>query len=310
MQHDEANLREEFRFLAGDAARVGRSSPLPAVDRVHIDTPSGTLSALRFDGATPPKLITLHGAGLNAHSFDPFVLALDVPTVSIDLPGHGRSDWRDDANYSPAIMAPDIAAAISQLAPRPGGVALLGHSLGGLTAAVIAATHPGLVSRLIIVDITPGISPSGDASSVMEFITGKRSYDSVDEIVDRAIDFGIGHDRVALTRGVTLNTRVREDGRLEWTHHFAHLDSLPRGASADPRPYAPLWGPLRAVASAGTSITLVRAESGMVSDALEDEWRRELPPSNVVSVAGPHNLHEAAPRELADAIRLLISPGG
>lgn len=304
MQHDEALHDDEFRFVASDAARVGRSEALPAVNRVSVDTPSGTVSALRFD-TVEPVIVALHGAGLNAHSFDPFFLALGAPGLAVDLPGHGRSTWRADANYHPALMAPDVAAALAALAPGR-GVALLGHSLGGLTASLVAATHPELVSQLIVVDITPGVSPSSDASSVMEFITGKRSYTTVDEIVDRAIAFGIGHDRAALTRGVTLNTRVREDGKLEWTHHFAHLDALPSSASGDPHPYAPLWKPLRDLEAAGTPVTLVRAASGMVSDELEAEWRKLLPGSTVVTIDGPHNLHEAAPSELATAIRALL----
>lgn len=297
---------DEFRFLPGDAARVGRSAALPEVDRVSLDTASGTVSALRFDPSAPPRIVTLHGAGLNAHSFDPFMLALDVPGVSIDLPGHGRSDWRDDADYGPAAIAPAVAEALQQLVDPKTPVVLLGHSLGGLTAAIVAALLPEYVARLVIVDITPGISPSNDASSVLEFITGQRSYETLDEIVDRAIAFGIGHDRAALTRGVALNTRVRSDGRLEWTHHFAHLDALPSSGSTDPLPYAPLWQAIETVEAGETPVSLVRAESGMVGAELASEWHDRFPRSEVVSVAGPHNLHEAAPVELAEAIRLLL----
>lgn len=297
---------DEFRFLPGDAARVGRSAALPEVDRVSLDTASGAVSALRFDPSAAPRIVTLHGAGLNAHSFDPFMLALDVPGVSIDLPGHGRSDWRDDADYAPAAIAPAVAEALQQLVDPKSPVVLLGHSLGGLTAAIVAALLPEYVARLVIVDITPGISPSNDASSVLEFITGQRSYETLDEIVDRAIAFGIGHDRAALTRGVALNTRVRSDGRLEWTHHFAHLDALPSGGSTDPLPYAPLWQAIETAEAGETPVSLVRAESGMVGAELAAEWRDRFPRSEVVSVAGPHNLHEAAPVELAEAIRLLL----
>lgn len=292
----------EFRFLTSDAARVGHAGAIPAVDRVPIDTADGVVSALRFMPDEAPRIITLHGAGLNAHSFDPFLLALGVPAASIDLPGHGRSEWRADADYGPGTIAPAVASAIRELA---GGspVVLLGHSLGGLTAMVVAATHPELVEHLIVVDITPGVSPSGDAGSVAEFITGQRDYGSVDEIVDRAIAFDIGHDRAALTRGVELNTRRRPDGRLEWTHHFAHLDTLPSGTSKDPHPYALLWEVLRAVAA---PVTLIRAENGIVATSLADEWEREMPDSAVTQVAGPHNVHEAAPVELARAVAPLL----
>ncbi|GAA1634386.1 alpha/beta hydrolase [Leucobacter chromiireducens subsp. solipictus] len=293
---------DEFRFLVSDAARVARAAPLPEVRRITVPVSDGrVLSGLAFDPAQPPRLVVLHGAGLNAHSFDPVLLALDVPALAIDLPGHGRSDWRADADYRPDHLAIDIATALETLAPEP--VVLLGHSLGGLTAALVAAARPELVRELVIVDITPGVSPGGDAGAVAEFIGGQRDFGSIDEIVDRAVRFGIGSDRAALTRGVALNTRRRPDGRLEWTHHFAHLNGI--SASDDPFPYAPVWGSLQ---SLELPITLVRASAGMVSAALAAEWTAQLPASTLVEVPGPHNLHEAAPTELAAVLRPLLGP--
>lgn len=290
----------EFRFLPGDAARVGRTSALPTVARVSARvSEERTLSALSFDAPSPPELVALHGAGLNAHSFDPLFLALGVPALALDLPGHGRSDWRADGDYRPDHLAGDVEAALEQLAPAP--VVLLGHSLGGLTAALVAAARPELVRALVIVDITPEVSPQRDAGSITEFIRGQREFGSVEEIVDRAIAFGIGSDRTALTRGVTLNTRTRADGRLEWTHHLAHLPEVMPGAPAleDPQPYAPIWASLQTV---NVPILLVRASHGLISPVLEAEWQEQLPDARVTTVSGPHNLHEAAPTELAAVV--------
>ncbi|MBL3698385.1 alpha/beta fold hydrolase [Leucobacter luti] len=294
---------DEFRFLASDAARVGRTGPLPQVARVAVPVGDGrALSGLAFEPGTPPRLVALHGAGLNAHSFDPMLLALDAPAVALDLPGHGRSDWRADADYRPDHLADDIVTALETLAPEP--VVLLGHSLGGLTAALAAAARPELVRALVIVDITPGVSPQGDAGAIAEFISGQRDFGSIAEIVERAIAFGIGSDREALTRGVALNTRHRPDGRLEWTHHFAHLDGL-SPASDDPHPYAQIWASLQTLEAPPI---LIRASHGMVDAALAAEWAEQLPASRIETLTGPHNLHEAAPRELAAALAQII-PG-
>lgn len=293
---------DEFRFLNGDAARVGRTDPLPSVSRVSAGTADHrTVSGLSFDGALAPELVTLHGAGLNAHSFDPMLLALGRPALALDLPGHGRSSWRDDADYRPDHLAVDIADAIEQLAPEP--VTLLGHSLGGLAAALTAAARPELVRQVILVDMTPGVSPARDAGVVREFIQGQRDFGSIAEIVERAERLGIGRDRSALTRGVTLNTRLRPDGRLEWTHHLAHLDGLPAaGDPEDPQPYAQIWASLE---SLDIPIALIAASTGMLTTDHVDQWRQVLPHSAVITLSGPHNLHEAAPRELADAVRSL-----
>ena len=322
---------DEFRFLAGDAARVGRSDPIPAVTRVAARLADGrTVSGLSFSNSadsssrssddardatgTGPNVVALHGAGLNAHSFDPALLALNLPALALDLPGHGRSDWRSDASYRPDTLAADTIAALEQLAP--GRSTLIGHSLGGLTAAIIAAQRPDLVQRLIIIDITPGVSASRNSSSVTEFIAGQRDFASLDEMVERAVQFGIGSDRTALMRGVALNSRQRADGRFEWTHHFAHLASMSSAATAsstDPgstpvsdTPYAPIWAALEAAAAHGIPVTLVRASHGMVSEEQAAEWLERLPESHVITIDGPHNLHEAAPAELASQVRAIM----
>ncbi|WP_024356346.1 alpha/beta fold hydrolase [Leucobacter chironomi] len=290
---------DEFRFLTGDAARVHRTAPLPRVERVSARVTDGrAMSGLRFGAPEDPELVVLHGAGLNAHSFDPALLAFGRPALALDLPGHGRSDWRDDADYRPHLLAADIVSALDRLAPAP--VTLLGHSLGGLAAALVAQARPERVRRLVMVDITPGITPGGDAGAVVEFITGQRHYGSVDEIVDRAIRFGIGSDRAALTRGVALNTRRRPDGRLEWTHHLAHLDALPGSADGDPHPYSPIWSALQTLEA---PVTLVRAQHGILNNALVEEWRERLPGTEIITVPGPHNLHEADPELLASIVR-------
>lgn len=295
---------DEFRFLAGDAERVGRGGPLPAVARESTVVPDRrTVSGLAFDGGRPPQLVALHGAGLNAHSFDPMLLALGRPALALDLPGHGRSDWRSDADYRPSALAADVAAVLDARVTDP--VALVGHSLGGLTAALVAAARPRLVRRVILIDITPGVSPRRDAGAVHEFIRGQRHFGSIDEIVDRARRFGIGRDPAALARGIALNTRVRADGRLEWAHHFAHLDAP--SAGEDPHPYAAIWGALDGLSHTGASSALIAADGGMLDAALVAEWRERLPGSPVVTIAGPHNLHEAAPAALAEAVDRLLA---
>lgn len=321
------NLDDEFRFLATDAAQVGHSGPLPAVRRVFIDLPDQRqLSALRFDATTGQsepesqeiEFVLIHGMGLNAHSFDPTVIALGRPALSVDLAGHGRSDWRTDAAYLPQNLAADLIVTLDSLVTKP--VILVGHSLGALTAILVAAQRPQLISALVLIDMTPGVSPQADAASVTEFIAGQRTFSSIEEIVDRAITFGIGHDRAALTRGIALNTRIRPDGLIEWTHHFAHLlpdpnspqvpaDSAPSlMADLGPQPFAPLWDVLQQLPM---PIHLIRGDSGMVSDQLLSQWREHLPASGTATLTAGHNVHEQNPVGLArelEAVAAGLSP--
>ena len=104
---------------------------------------------------------------MNAHTWDTVALALDRPIVAFDLPGHGQSSWREDSTYSPETLAAAVAQGIEQLAPDATGV--VGMSLGGMTAMVLAAERPDLVPRLVLIDITPGTNRE-KARAIVDFI--------------------------------------------------------------------------------------------------------------------------------------------
>jgi pimeloyl-ACP methyl ester carboxylesterase len=116
--------------------------------------------------------VLLHGGAQNAHTWDTVALALGRPLIAVDLPGHGRSDWRADRDYWPVRNAEAVAAAASTLAGR--AAAVVGMSLGGLTATRLAAARPDLVRRLVVVDVTPGVTAEKSAP-IAEFVQGPRS---------------------------------------------------------------------------------------------------------------------------------------
>ncbi len=298
---------DEFSFLAAQAADIGRTAPLPAATREQLTLPDGrALSALRY-GTEPPVITFLHGAGLNAHTWDTTILALDLPALALDLPGHGDSSWREDADYSARTLAPDVVRALEAWTDRP--QVLVGHSLGGLTAAAVTAIAPALVRRLVIVDITPGVDPDAGPRQVRQFFAGPTDWASRDELVDRALSFGLGGTRATAERGVFLNSRVRADGRVEWKHHFAHLAAAAAnaGAAADARPDA-VRGVLAAtgwddLATVAAPVALIRGDQGYVTDADADEFRRRHPAAIVTTVPAHHNVHEEIPAQLAELLR-------
>lgn len=297
-----ATETDEFSYLPHQAQALGVT--VPAVTRLTLTLADGrVLSALRF-GTDAPVVTLLHGAGLNAHTWDTTALLLQQPVLAIDLAGHGDSSWRDDADYSARTLAADVTVALEQWTDRP--QVLVGQSLGGLAAAAVAATRPDLVRELITVDITPGIDTSGGPAALRTFYAGPTDFATRDELVDRAMSLGFGGSRSETERGVFLNTRVRPDGRIEWKHHFAHLAAQAFSAgSADSATPAILsttgWDDLTA---AQAPITLVRATSGFVSEANAAELQRRVPTARVIAMDATHNVQETAPAELADLIRL------
>ena len=300
----------EFSFLAGQARAL--DVPVPAVERISLPLPDGrTLSALRYGGGSP-EVTFLHGAGLNAHTWDTTVLSLGRPALAIDLAGHGDSSWRDDADYTGGTLAADVAEALATWTDRPQVV--VGQSLGGLTAAALAARVPELVRSLVIVDITPGVDQSVGPAALREFYRVVDAADR-DELVDRAMSFGFGGSRDDTVRGVFLNTRVRPDGRVEWKHHFAHIAASLLESPPDlGAPSAPArtilgeagWTDLAAVTC---PITMIRATHGFVSDDAEREFAARVPDATVLRMDGSHNLQETSPAGLAEVIRAIADAG-
>lgn len=301
----------EFSYLPLQAETLG--VPAPSVERLTLTLPDGReLSALRY-GDGDPAVTLLHGAGLNAHTWDTTVLLLQRPALAIDLAGHGDSSWRTDADYSGRTLAPDVALALQEWTKS--SQIIVGQSLGGLTAAALASTHPDLVREVVVVDITPGIDTSGGPAALRAFYEGPTDFATRDELVDRAMSLGFGGTRPETERGVFLNTRVRADGRIEWKHHFAHLaaaalatpspDSAPQAAAPDDSANRAIlsasgWEDLTAVSA---PMTLVRATRGFVSEADADQWQQRLPAGRTVALDATHNVQETAPGELAGLVR-------
>lgn len=299
----------EFSYLPAQADALG--VPLPEVQRLSLPLDDGrTLSALRF-GTEPPRVTLLHGAGLNAHTWDTTALALGQPLLAIDLAGHGDSSWRDDVDYTPRTLARDVAAALEAWTAAPQIV--VGQSLGGLTGAALAASRPDLVAELVIVDITPGIDVTAGPAALREFYAGPTDFATRDELVDKAMSLGFGGNRAETERGVFLNTRVRPDGRVEWKHHFAHLAAQALAAHDAGSATAPSvlhetgWDDLAGVSA---PITLVRAERGFVSAADAAELQRRVPSARVVVLDATHNVQETAPVLLASLIESASSARG
>ena len=307
---------DEFSFLPGQATDFGIDAPIPRGERLNLTLEDGrNLSALRY-GDAPPVVTFLHGAGLNAHTWDTTILALGLPALAIDLPGHGDSSWRTDAAYTGRVLAPDVATGIAAWTSGP--QLLVGQSLGGLTAAAVAASHPELVRELVIIDITPGVDPNAGPTQIRDFFAGPTEWTTRDEMVDRALAFGLGGTRKAAERGVYLNSRERPDGRFEWKHHFAHLSAamsasreLAATVAAQQDAVSGVlsltgWDDLATVAA---PILLIRGDRGYVTDANAAEFHERVPAASVEVVPSGHNVQEEIPVDLGARLRTFAGKG-
>jgi pimeloyl-ACP methyl ester carboxylesterase len=299
---------DEFAYFADNASEHGipYDGP-PTVRRDSVALPDGRrLSALVW-GDADAEIVLLHGGAQNAHTWDTVALALGRPVVALDLPGHGHSD---DARSEPAGVlvaertAIDVADALRTLVSGP--ATIVGMSLGGLTSIALAALVPELFQRLVLVDVTPGVT--GDkAKAIIDFVRGPATFDSFDDLLARTMEFNPTRTESSLRRGILHNARQLDDGSWMWRHHRdsneppAELAATPE-TEADTNAIAALWDVLGGIAVPVMLVRGMRPQS-VVDDADEAELLRRLPDARIEHVENAgHSVQGDTPVELAELI--------
>ena len=285
---------DEFALLGENAAQAGFAGPLPAVTRVE----RGPISALRW-GTDPVRVVFLHGGGQNAHTWDTVILGLGLPALAIDLPGHGRSAWREDGDYGPKLNAATVETVVRELAPDADLV--VGMSLGGLTAMRLAATTPELVRTLVMIDVTPSAPERVEQMTKAQMgsvalVQGDRSFPSFAAMLDVTAAASPQRSRESLRRGVFHNSQQLDDGTWTWRY-----DTFRKGDG-----FQGLWDD---AAELRAPTTLVRgANSFFVNDDDAAEFARIAPGFQrviVVPDAG-HSVQGDQPRALVEILGSVI----
>ena len=283
---------DEFGLLRENADEAGLPwTGQPEVRRQTVAVAGGQRVSCLMWGDEPPQLALLHGGAQNAHTWDTVALALGRPLVAIDLPGHGRSDWRVDQDYWPVRSAETVAQVMEVVAPACRTV--VGMSLGGLTAIRMAAEHSDRFDRLVVVDVTPGVDERKSAP-IAAFVQGPESFESFGELLDRTVRHHPSRSVTSLRRGLLHNAQRRSDGRWAWRY-----DRL-RPPDGELR-FTHLW---EDVARIHTDTMLVLGGlSGVVTPDDVDAFRRRKPGLRVevVPEAG-HSVQGDQPVRLAQLL--------
>lgn len=129
-----------------------------------FDPGGRALAARRFGTRGGTRVLALHGWLDNANSFAPLAAALpELDLVALDLPGHGHSSHRPPRTWYHYIDYLDDALAAFDALGWDEAV-LLGHSLGGAVASVLAAARPQRVQRLVLIEALGPIAARPDTA--------------------------------------------------------------------------------------------------------------------------------------------------
>lgn len=257
-----------------------------------IDVSANQTRTVRFAGAggvsiagevlgdsSAQPVILLHGGGQTRRSWRSLASSLangGWHVLSLDLRGHGESDWSPVGDYTLEAFVDDLASVAGLLGRPP---IFVGASLGGLAALTYmgeAATP--VAAALVLVDITPRPDPAGAARIAAFMRAHPDGFASIDAAADAVASYLPHRPRPSSAAGLRSNLRRDPDGRYRW-----HWD--PRFLDGDQSISLP---PERLEAAARRIMVptlLVRGfGSEIVSDAVADEFRMLVPHAEHVVV--------------------------
>ena len=298
---------DEFSYFHENAAEYGIPFKAPVVRRESVEVAPGRKLSVLIWGTGEPQAVFLHGGAQNAHTWDTVALALDVPMIAIDLPGHGHSDGApNDRAQGPTDTignATDVAVVVRKLAPS--AKVVVGMSLGGLTTIALTKVAPDLVRKAVLVDVTPGVNQD-KSKAISNFINGPRTFPSFEELLARTMEHNPTRTEASMRRGILHNAIQEADGTWVWRYR-RHGDKSIGDPTAMQNPpfsgFAMLWDILEA---AQIPMLLVRGmlPQSVVDDADEDMFLERAADPTVVRVQNAgHSVQGDTPVELAEMIR-------
>jgi esterase len=207
-------------------------------------------------------LVLLHGLFGSARNWGAVqkALATDYRVVALDLRNHGASPHASGMDY--ASQAADVAETLAVLGVERAVV--LGHSMGGKAAMMLALTRPELVSRLIIADIAPRPYPPALRAVVAAMQALPLHACLTRQEADHALRGAV--PEAPIRSFLLLNLRF-ETAPPSWRIGLAEIAAaMPEIEAFAPPPGAQFEGP--ALAMAGALSPYIRAEDHAAFRAL------------------------------------------
>jgi peroxiredoxin len=246
------------------------------------------IAADRFGDPLAPAVVFLHGGGQTRRSWGRAAAAVAErgwQAITVDLRGHGESDWSDDGDYRVTTFAGDVLEVLRELPPRP---VLVGASLGGFTAMLLAGElSPATVRAVVLVDIVPNMNPSG-ASRIHSFMYDRMEsgFESLDEVADMIQEYNPHRPRPTDLDGLRTNLRHR-DGRWYWHWDPKFIDGTSALTPIEVTDVDRMYSAVEAILCTDVPMLLVRGQvSDLVTQERADEFIARFPEIDFVDVGG------------------------
>ena len=242
----------------------------------------------RLGDPLAPAVVFLHGGGQTRRSWGRAAAAVAErgwQAITVDLRGHGESDWSTDGDYRVTSFAGDVLEVLRHLPPRP---VLVGASLGGFTAMLLAGElAPATARAVVLVDIVPDMDPSG-ASRIHSFMYDRitSGFDSLDEVADMIQEYNPHRRRPSDLDGLRTNLRHR-DGRWYWHWDPKFIDGTSARPPIEVTEVDRLNAAIEAILRTNVPMLLVRGQmSDLVTKERAEEFIARFPEIDFVDVGG------------------------
>lgn len=237
------------------------------------------------DAAAQP-VVFLHGAGQTRHAWRKTAQLLadaGYYVLSLDLRGHGDSDWSPRGDYSSDAFVADLKIIIGHLAQAP---ILVGASLGGLMSLVaVGESDTAIAQALVMVDVAPRIDMDGRARIIGFMQSNVRGFINADEAADAVAAYLPHRPKPKDSSGLLRNLRKRDDGRYYWHWDPTFFDE-PNATHNDPESRYEA-----AAMRVKIPTLLVKGEhSELVTDESLRHFQTVIPGAEFVDVSGAHHM--------------------
>jgi esterase len=243
------------------------------------------LNTLEYGDATLPKLLVAHGLFGSARNWGVISKRLsDVRhVVAADMRNHGESPRFPTQSY--AEMAGDLEALLD------GPADILGHSMGGKAAMVMALNHPEKVRKLVVADI----APVAYGHSQSHHIAAMKALDlAAIETRAQAADLLQVDDEVRDFFLQSLDVRGQR-----WRLNLDALDAEMAKIIGFPEITGQFTGP---------TLFLTGADSDYVKPEHRDRIKTLFPKARFAKISGAgHWLHAQQPRAFEQTVRVFLT---